>query len=224
MFYYVFLVFFTLVLYQTVAKKMHWSLPSNGIKYVRDLAVSFWDWFGLFVGRCLNIRRWFKYLEKWLCHIWENIRPFFESIVEVGKPTWQLLFSWSYFFVGFARTHYIFFSWIGGSAAMGVIGYFTRDYWLWMLKNWILYTVSVVALGLFGILTSFPGILFDMFPRTIAFFETQPEPEVTVQGNIYTRAMLLKLRNNDLRSLLDCMGKYHNRLKTKGELVDAFFC
>ena len=63
-------------------------------------------------------------------HMWGNIKPFFESVAEIVSPVWKLMFSWGYFFVGFAKTRYIFFSYLGGSVVFGSTAYFTQSYWL----------------------------------------------------------------------------------------------
>src|SRR3989344_3850883 len=102
--------FVVLVLYQTLAKKVGWHLPSNGLVIIRDYTILFWKKLGMFVGSLLNLKLWADFIHD---HIWTNIRPFFESIIELVKPLWQILFSCGYFFVGFARTHYVIFSNLG---------------------------------------------------------------------------------------------------------------
>lgn len=207
MLYTIFWAFLALVVYQTFAKKVGLPLVSNGLENARDVAVQFWDWLGLTVGKLLNIMEWWDTIYKFLesiwnfvkdlwnvaerffleiwrlikTHIWGNIRPLVDSVEEIGRPLWQLLFSWGYFFVGLSRTHYIVFSWLGGSTALAL----TYGYWGHLLYEWFFWVVTSAVAGFAGILIAFPGILPDMFPRVTKFFAKVPEPTVVVHNIEY---------------------------------------
>ena len=171
------LAFLAIVLYQTVAKKYGLPLVSNGLITIKNNSVYFFEKAGYLVGKLLNIWDWINRLQTlfedlWRFvreHIWANIRPFFESILEIVQPVWQLLFSWVYFFVGFAKTHYIGFSYLGGAIVVGGAGYYTQSYWQpycqMCIARWSWYCpTAALVVAVVGVLTAYPKILPDLFP------------------------------------------------------------
>jgi hypothetical protein len=173
-----------------MAKKMGLPLASTGLIYVKNKAISFFDWLGTVAGHYLNVYEWVKKLETFfqniwrfikdavqkikdfvervwrfiVDHIWDNIRPFIESVVEIVQPAWQLMFSWSYFFVGFAKTHYVVFSYVGGGLIVTGVSYFIGCQTIIEFVTWRYLITALVATGV-GVLIAFPDILPQMFPN-----------------------------------------------------------
>lgn len=211
MFYYFASLFFAAVVYQTIAKKTNLPLLSNGLETMRDNAIKFWDWLGERFARLLNIEKWCKQVWDFIVkHVWENIRIFLESFSEVGEPIWQFLFSWGYFFVGFARAHSIFFSYLGSGIIIFTVGYFTYDYWT---KQRLLYLAVSMPVGLIGVTTAYPSIISQIFPRTSEFLEKQYEKP--------TREYFTGFRKDELHKMLVDKGLRTTGLKTKEDLIQA---
>jgi hypothetical protein len=215
--------FLSIVLLQTIAKKFNLPTPANGLKMLRDIATSLFEALGTFVGKCLNIYDWVDRLRNlfdniWRFireYIWEQIRPFFESIVEIVQPLWQLLFSWAYFFVGFAKTHYVFFSYLGGGLVITGVGYYFGNDMLDLIARFVLwrYLISAVVAAGVGTLVAYPDIFPKLFPNTKKFcLETvdcceqfmvsAEDREFYVDGTKYTRAKLRKLTKRQLVPLV----------------------
>lgn len=124
--------FFGLVLYQTVAKKTELPLISDGLVAVQDICTGIWENLGIFMGKCLNIVELWDFFKMYmiLLRIWDNIKPFFESILEITVPVLRIVYSWMYFFIGFSKAKYVIFSYIGGTVVVTILGYYTREYWM----------------------------------------------------------------------------------------------
>jgi len=203
--------FLALVLYQTIAKKFNLPLLSNGLNILLNKAIAFWQRLGVLASKWLNIYDWldnlktllenlWRFLKDYLWrflkdiwqfildHVWNNIRPFLESIAEIVSPIWKLIFSPIYFFVGFAKNHYVFFSYLGCGILIAIIAYFTKSYWSKIHIN-PKYVVLALITIVIGVILAYPTIMPQLFPRTAKFMEDMtrnPDDQiVNVNGRNY---------------------------------------
>jgi hypothetical protein len=208
MYLYLILTFLALVTYQTIAKKQQLPLISNGLIRVKDNAIIFFEWLGEIAGKWLNVYDWitkfFRRLWELVEKLWDGIRPFFESMLEILQPLWQLLFSWVYFFVGFAKSHYLIFSYIGGGIVLGGLIWWFQIPILQIIMSKYFVTTTCVTLGAIGI--AYPNILPQLFPRCTEIWReirtTPPERNVDIEGVIHTYNTLMLFRAEELRELL----------------------
>lgn len=174
-------IFFILSVAQTVSKKYNWALPSEKIIMVNNVATEYFEWIGYQVGRYINIMEWLDMLWEFIRgYIWEILRPFFESIFEILQPLWQLLFSWVYFFVGFAKNRSVIFSYLGVIIIFwGLVGVARRKEWVTIetydeIRRIVyIYRINipvVLAACFIGTLIAYPNILPKLFP---SFLKTE---------------------------------------------------
>ena len=252
------LVFTGLILWQTAAKKLEMPLPSRGLEVLKEHAVAMFEELGVLVSNCLNLYRLFENIRRFLReiwrifispllrmlrrilrrlrriwrfivdHIWGNIKPFFDSCREIAVPAWKLLFSWGYFFVGFAQTHYLIFSYIGGAIVLGSTAYFSHSMGIFISTPDVdaRYVVAVVVAATIGLTIAYPGILLRIFPSIercgdAVYDVLDPPTNFRLNGQMYSMDQLLRMRLSELTELLHQVGSNTDGLpRRKTDYID----
>lgn len=129
----IFLFIGILVTLQMIANYYDLPRPSAGIVWMKNKLAWGFERIGYWVGYYVNLHEWILWIRNILSDLWEFIRrlrnSITDAIVQIFDPLFDLLFSWSHFFVGFARNNYIIFSVIGLGLVLCVVlgilgGYF----------------------------------------------------------------------------------------------------
>lgn len=212
--------FVTLIIYQTIAKKFQLPVPSNGLEYVKDRAIEFFEWTGYTVSKMLNIMEFIEFFTDILTkiwdfivdHVWSHIRPVVESVTEIVSPLWKLFFSWGYFFIGFAKVNFVLLSYIGGGCVVSVVMYFTHPYWHVIYYSYGGEIIIISIVMFVGLIIAFPNILCEIFTpittQTNSFISSlKPvEESITVNGEQYFIHQLRKYKLSQLSQLLEEAG------------------
>lgn len=231
-----FIGFLSLVLYQMVAKKYNFPLISNGLTYLRDTSTTTFEWLGEVFGKLTNIYEWYSMCATYIRQVWNFAKriwvdvwnfinyfftPFFESVEEVGRPLYQFLFSWGYFFVGFANTPFLILSYLGLGVLVMVFGYS-------MIPLVLTYSMelAITSCTIFvGLFIAFPNILPKMFPTLSITYQSIvdccTEPFVVINEVKYTRGDLKTCKLNQLQNIVSNMGLDPPR--TKKNCIDLIF-
>jgi hypothetical protein len=172
------IIFGILIVVQIVCKQAGLPTPSRGLAILRDLSIHAFSAIGEFLGRWLNIHYLIENVLHYLRqiwdfikeHVWKLLKPVVEAIDDVTRPMIQLIFSPIYFFVGFAKSHYLFFSYVGfGLLISCLIWYFNIDLKRWgdwfVHPNFVPFSTVSLSVCIIGTLYAYPHILPDLFPR-----------------------------------------------------------
>lgn len=177
--------FFGVVLYQTIAKKTNLPLVSDGLEYIQGLCTSAWEFLGRFVGKCLNFAEWYEFFHVYLVkiwdfileHVWEYIRPFFESIWEIFEPLLKIVFSWVHFLIGFSQVKYEVLSYMGGISVLLLVYFYDEKYWLAIAQkydnHYIESYVFLMILIVLGACVVYREKLHQIFPNIHKFMEEE---------------------------------------------------
>lgn len=87
------------------------------------------------------------------------------------QPVCQILFSWVYFFVGFAKTHYVIFSYIGGGIILGgfvTLVYFPNVQFFIENKEYMIFGCISVTIGA---AIAYPDIFPKIFPNIVVAWQ-----------------------------------------------------
>jgi hypothetical protein len=113
--------FVSLVVWQTLANAYGLWKPSLFLEVVREFCSSLFEWIGYQVGYWLNLYEWLNILKDWF-------GPIIDATQEISLPLVNILCSWMYFFVGFAKNNAVAFSVIGAIIASGAFFWYFQDF------------------------------------------------------------------------------------------------
>jgi hypothetical protein len=211
-----------LVVWQAVGNKYGGLKPSTFLVHIRDCLTSAFEWIGYQFGYWFNLYEWWIFFREWM-------RPIFDAMQDIVEPFGQIMFSWVYFFVGFAKNHMIAFAVLGSILPIGLLLFYFQSFFLQLATTVTeevlkLCITLAIVISLIGIQIFYPSIWPKLFPRLFSFIqETNAEVRkynTKLESKQAAKRRMRGLTVPQLKDYLDELGVDRSRARYRHQLVD----